>query len=280
MPLEQGKITGASINASSPIATPTPKASKVFNEPPVFVETGSRASTPTLSTSHIVSQLEGEEESNQLIGTVSSMTSPSHLSSPPSSLPSSNRNQSRHTYGPSENASGSSFIPLRTRDETLRPERRNEEAKVSANIAEESENEEEGMIGRYKVERILGVGAFSRVVLASESSEREKAGGSGGLVALKMLEREPCKQNERMRVSWVREVEVLKVRLQHRRERKRTPEETLIPDTIITFHNSTLSIRTSSAFFLPFQHQSITIWYWNRSQAENCLNCCQRIIPS
>lgn len=183
---------------------------------------------------------------------------------------------------------------------------------------EESEDESTGRMGRYKVERTLGVGAFSRVVLASPIpylgpytatssplvSERDlplpatgqsqgaasattsphkrlsmpwhrkswrrnsahnlsldlhppkvpstsrsfmsKLSGhnppsshgsssaassnillsaspelvaepspiltpdEGTLIALKMMEREPCEQNQRMRVSWVREVEVLK----------------------------------------------------------------------
>jgi hypothetical protein len=77
----------------------------------------------------------------------------------------------------------------------------------TANV-EESEDESESRIGKFHIERILGVGAFSTVALAR--STRESA-GTGQLVALKMLEREPCMQNERMRVSWVREVEVLKV---------------------------------------------------------------------
>lgn len=42
------------------------------------------------------------------------------------------------------------------------------------------------------------------------SSSASSGAAEGELVALKMMEREPCQQNERMRVSWVREVEVLK----------------------------------------------------------------------
>lgn len=41
---------------------------------------------------------------------------------------------------------------------------------------------------------------------------QEKENQPYGLVALKIMAREPCKQNERMNVSWVRKVEVLKVR--------------------------------------------------------------------
>lgn len=194
-----------------------------------------------------------------------------------------------------------------------------DEVKIS--IAEESEDEASGRVGRYQVQRTLGVGAFSRVVLAAPLHEaigkedvqgdlddetrcnnlsgprstiavtmplplpppaamaskkkpslsswsktfrkqpvsihrglpssgiRSKVGTAmtsqsssssvlcasetaassslsplpslpkslasdrmelPGLVALKMMAREPCEQNERMRVSWVREVEVLK----------------------------------------------------------------------
>ena len=105
---------------------------------------------------------------------------------------------------------------------------------------EEAEEEEVGdQVGPYRIERTLGVGAFSRVALArlvrapraeaktdkrisSLADLRQRAlsltksitasSPSSGedLVALKMLDREPCNQNERMRVSWVREVEVLK----------------------------------------------------------------------
>ncbi|CAO1631150.1 unnamed protein product [Parajaminaea phylloscopi] len=165
---------------------------------------------------------------------------------------------------------------------------------------EESEDEGANRVGRYEVQRTLGVGAFSRVVLAvcldshagsedqsgevstngsvdgdqltavttpaaakkksslsswskafrihsSSSKHKGLANGNDGahssasspsgthnrssvaatgecaasaaddcgsrnprVVALKMMAREPCEQNERMRVSWVREVEVLK----------------------------------------------------------------------
>lgn len=45
---------------------------------------------------------------------------------------------------------------------------------------------------------------------ATPASTNEESYTGGELVALKMIERQPCEQNERMRVSWVREVEVLK----------------------------------------------------------------------
>lgn len=93
-----------------------------------------------------------------------------------------------------------------------------------AEATEEEEDEVRGIIGPYSVERTLGVGAFSRVVLAARKAgtppppppsngstdKRSSVSVSRDLVALKMLERAPCMQNERMKVSWVREVEVLK----------------------------------------------------------------------
>ena len=61
-------------------------------------------------------------------------------------------------------------------------------------------------IGTYEVARVLGKGAFSRVALAKGK------GREGELVALKLIARSSYAGNERMRISVVREVEVLKVR--------------------------------------------------------------------
>ncbi|KPV75340.1 uncharacterized protein RHOBADRAFT_53329 [Rhodotorula graminis WP1] len=86
-------------------------------------------------------------------------------------------------------------------------------------------------VGDYVVERVLGTGSFSRVALArlakGKSRERESSsrgaatptGTSGssvepGLVALKLLLKKTCEANERMRISVMREVEVLK-NIQH-----------------------------------------------------------------
>ncbi|UZJ52682.1 hypothetical protein CBS101457_002002 [Exobasidium rhododendri] len=227
MPLEQGLITGAFItsssSSSSAASTPTPKTLKLFNQLPPFAETDLGAATPT--TTIVPSPPLAEAENyDRRPSVTSSTTSSSHLASPPFS-PISNGIHSRHAHGPSENASGSSLLPslqamhqskdLHNGEKSSSNQQRNDQA--SSNLSEESEDEEEGRIGRYQIERILGVGAFSRVALASERwmskssqrSRKEKA-RSGGFVALKILEREPCLQNERMRVSWVREVEVLK----------------------------------------------------------------------
>lgn len=60
----------------------------------------------------------------------------------------------------------------------------------------------------YRILRTLGRGAFSRVVLA----RREDGDGNEGSVAIKLMDRRTIDANPRMRISVVREVEVLKVR--------------------------------------------------------------------
>ncbi|GAA6062175.1 hypothetical protein JCM10212_005130 [Sporobolomyces blumeae] len=77
-------------------------------------------------------------------------------------------------------------------------------------------------LGMYRVVRVLGRGAFSKVALARMASSSGSHGGDadrdrdadaesrGGEVALKLLERKVCEGNERMRISVLREVEVLK----------------------------------------------------------------------
>lgn len=171
----------------------------------------------------------------------------------------------RHVHGPSENATGSSFLPsveavksagaLFLREASTSPSsnkdqfsnaatpetslgtaalRRESEkddaapavqaaASIDSEAMEEEEDEGRGVVGPYKVERTLGVGAFSRVVLAarkastppplllaSTNGSTKRPSVSKDIVALKMLERVPCMHNERLKVSWVREVEVLK----------------------------------------------------------------------
>ncbi|PWN52026.1 kinase-like protein [Violaceomyces palustris] len=159
---------------------------------------------------------------------------------PPPSKPVPPRTQSPrkassgHVHGPSENATGSSLIPP-ARGSLIRMGS-NLGLGVETPQEEEEEDEEGRMVGAYAVERTLGVGAFSRVALARRTrksaipvssaggglrrptsiydmfteSKRATKAEEDELVALKMLDREPCKQNERMKVSWVREVEVLK----------------------------------------------------------------------
>ncbi|SAM82552.1 related to SNF1-related protein kinase KIN10 [Ustilago bromivora] len=140
-----------------------------------------------------------------------------------------NQGHSRRRQGPSESATGSSISPV-----PLSRERPNQPA-----IVESREEEEDGdQIGPYRIEKTLGVGAFSRVALgrlirsssgtsalrsdrmisslpalrqrALQKSHQGQVEGNDNVVALKMLDREPCNNNERLKVSWVREVEVLK----------------------------------------------------------------------
>ncbi|SNX84864.1 related to SNF1-related protein kinase KIN10 [Melanopsichium pennsylvanicum] len=139
----------------------------------------------------------------------------------------------RRRQGPSESATGSSLSPAMSgRDRLAQPA-----------IVESREEEEDGdRIGPYRIEKTLGMGAFSRVALGrlirtpsgtagstfrpdrlisslpalrqralqQHRSGSEEAPTHDELVALKMLDREPCNNNERLKVSWVREVEVLK----------------------------------------------------------------------
>ncbi|PWN37989.1 kinase-like protein [Meira miltonrushii] len=146
---------------------------------------------------------------------------------------------SRHTHGPSENVTSSSIVPpaeaMQLMDKATDVYRANADVQASASntndhlqesrpspspqttpTMEESEDESVSRVGSYAVERVLGMGAFSKVVLARRQRVNQTVTGAhapssvGDLVALKMLEKEPCRQNERMRVSWVREVEVLR----------------------------------------------------------------------
>ncbi|KAK4701299.1 hypothetical protein P7C70_g4934, partial [Phenoliferia sp. Uapishka_3] len=72
-------------------------------------------------------------------------------------------------------------------------------------------------VGDFEVVRVLGKGAFSRVALAKwkgKGKEGEEPRGEADLVALKLITRQSYEGNERMRISVVREVEVLK-RIHH-----------------------------------------------------------------
>lgn len=116
----------------------------------------------------------------------------------------------------------------RRRDEPARPrfkqERRSSQSEEEEDTAPQLQHGDR--LGEFVIERTLGKGAFSRVALArkSEALDRSRAkpghartasrdgGSDGGLVALKLVKRKACEGNERMRISVMREVEVLKVR--------------------------------------------------------------------
>lgn len=67
----------------------------------------------------------------------------------------------------------------------------------------------------YVVEKVLGKGSFSRVVLGRRKKRKLKDGkeddADEGVVALKLITRKSYTGNERMKISVLREVEVLKV---------------------------------------------------------------------
>ena len=123
---------------------------------------------------------------------------------------------SRHVHGPSMNITKDSLHP------TVMPERSIPKKRGSFDISEQllraldtpsvKEDDAVNIVGPYRVTAKLGTGAFSKVVLAERFQGNPDiiAGCPYTKVALKMIECEPWKCNERMRVSWVREVEVLK----------------------------------------------------------------------
>lgn len=122
---------------------------------------------------------------------------------------------------PSRNALASSS----TSSATIRPPMRRET--TESLTSESSPTLHEGdIIGesdqsgrRWKLGRILGEGAFSVVWSGREVAStkgKEKATENveiGGLVAVKMMDKTMCRENDRTRISFVREVEVLRVSL-------------------------------------------------------------------
>ncbi|PWZ00345.1 kinase-like protein, partial [Testicularia cyperi] len=192
----------------------------------------------------------GENSSENLLGsTTTPATAATTSPTAGVSRESSRRGNSRHSQGPSESATGSSFLPHPSLRQKQSYSPIVEENKTTSSgslttptisAADDEEEEDGARIGPYHIEKTLGVGAFSRVALGrliatqqSKTSKPEKLISSLSalrqrarrrpdedthaqeppaeeLVALKMLDREPCNQNERLKVSWVREVEVLK----------------------------------------------------------------------
>lgn len=120
----------------------------------------------------------------------------------------------KHIHGPSMHINTDSIDPLpKPHSPTSQDEKHTREVneallKSMDNVTEE-EDESAGRVGPYKTISLLGTGAFSKVLLAKPVS-----GSNHARVALKMIACEPWKVNERMRVSWVREAEILK-RISH-----------------------------------------------------------------
>lgn len=135
------------------------------------------------------------------------------------------RTTSRHVHGPSISMTNESITP---HTELTPPAPLTDRESVSMVVGQEvsaiqdsdrllrsvdppseQEDEEEGLVGPYRVVRRLGTGAFSKVVLAEPRDPAKQ-----GRVAIKMIAFEPWKVDKRIRVSWIREAEVLK-RISH-----------------------------------------------------------------
>lgn len=135
------------------------------------------------------------------------------------------RPTSRHFYGPSMSVTNDSIVPARSPPPSHAPEpapettaadtstegegtvlRDNDPLLQSVDQPNEEEDEQEGRVGPYRVLSRLGTGAFSKVLLA----EPRDPGARRGRVALKMIACEPWQVDKRMRVSWIREAEVLR----------------------------------------------------------------------
>jgi hypothetical protein len=132
----------------------------------------------------------------------------------------------------------------------------------------------------WQVERVMGEGAFSRVWSAREvvRVERSKPSSSTLLVpvhqsngreekeeavyepmndevmAIKMMDKRMCKENDRTRISFVREVAVLRVSSSMRRGRSRS-------DWLMAPVCSTSRIHISSRTCHPSPPPTTTVWY-------------------
>ena len=123
----------------------------------------------------------------------------------------------RHVHGPSIHMRSDSISPLQhaaVSDANRQSEQQREcmlddKLLKSIDLVTEEEDESSGRVGPYQVVSLLGTGAFSKVLLAKPVNS-----SSAVRVALKMIACKPGKVDERMRVSWVREAEILK-RISH-----------------------------------------------------------------
>lgn len=140
---------------------------------------------------------------------------PTELRPPPHRLTTTNTPRaSRHNHGPSMSVTGDSLFPppsthtasdeadMHIADSSLNS--------ISYEVLEafdqitEHEDETAGTIGPYKIVSQLGTGAFSQVLLADPLAKR------GSRVAVKLIASTPWKTDKRVRVSWVREAEILR----------------------------------------------------------------------
>ncbi|WFD00565.1 tRNA (cytidine(32)/guanosine(34)-2'-O)-methyltransferase [Malassezia yamatoensis] len=134
---------------------------------------------------------------------------------------------SRHVHGPSVHVTNDSINPSKTspleKDEQLDSSLDNLYASShtadpdhsqstdpfsqSVDLATEQEDDQEGYVGPYRVLSRLGTGAFSKVLLAEPL---DRSSPLQGRVALKMIACKPWEVDKRMRVSWIREAQVLR----------------------------------------------------------------------
>lgn len=112
---------------------------------------------------------------------------------------------SRHIHGPSVNVTDDSLFPpepVKKLPEERRERPLNEALLDALDRIDEEEDNRTGRVGPYRIVSQLGTGAFSKVLLAETPSH--------GRVALKMIACDPWTIDKRMRVSWLREAEILK----------------------------------------------------------------------
>lgn len=128
---------------------------------------------------------------------------------------------SKRNYLPNENISRlPSLVPDKlsrssTKDSLMKEPITRAESPMYSSDPEDEVNElkpETCLNNEYTIERQIGTGAFSKVVLVRRDQPLDAKGKAKELLAVKMIDRKTVEQNDRMRISVLREVEVLKVR--------------------------------------------------------------------
>lgn len=211
-PMVEDSKTDAFFNASPSMPTPKPPASRSRSV------SSHSASAPAESSQRRQRALSNPQEPNRGLWAPeapASMVPPrnplidtrprrerARLPPEPKARPSA---ASRHIHGPSVNVTDDSLFP--PEPAPLSPEDRRErpinEALLDAmDRVNEEEDEGNGRVGPYRILSQLGTGAFSKVLLAEARPH--------GRVALKMIACDPWTIDKRMRVSWLREAEILK----------------------------------------------------------------------
>ncbi|WFD26667.1 tRNA (cytidine(32)/guanosine(34)-2'-O)-methyltransferase [Malassezia nana] len=210
-PMVEDSKTDAFFNASPSIPTPKPPASVSRS-----VSSHSSSSTPqssqrrqrALSNPYEPNQGPHEVPSlmipprNPLVSELKPRREAPRLPLEPKARP---EVASRHVHGPSVNVTDDSLFPLEpspTSPEGWRERPLNEALLDALDHVDEEEDQSAGRVGPYRILSQLGMGAFSKVLLAESPSS--------GRVALKMIACDSWSSDKRMRVSWLREAEILK----------------------------------------------------------------------